>query len=67
VTWLYFDLRNSLHIGVAGALHLGFTPFVIGDAIKATIAAGLLPAAWMLARRRGDAADESQPDQTTSV
>jgi biotin transport system substrate-specific component len=67
VTWLYFDLRNSLHIGVGGALLLGFTPFVIGDAIKATIAAGLLPAAWMLVRRRGDRTDESQPDQATSV
>jgi len=64
VTWLYFDLHNSpLHIGVAGALHLGFTPFVIGDAIKAAMAAGLLPAARMQARRRGDAADESQPGQ----
>jgi biotin transport system substrate-specific component len=40
VTWLAFDL----HVSAASALHLGFTPFVIGDAIKAVIAAGLLPA-----------------------
>jgi biotin transport system substrate-specific component len=48
VTWLAFDL----HVGASTALHLGFTPFVIGDAIKAAIAAGLLPAAWKLASRR---------------
>jgi biotin transport system substrate-specific component len=47
VTWLAIDL----HVGAATALHLGFTPFVIGDAIKAAIAAGLLPAAWWLAGR----------------
>jgi biotin transport system substrate-specific component len=48
VTWLAFDLG----VGAATALRLGFTPFVIGDAIKAAIAAGLLPAAWKLAGRR---------------
>jgi biotin transport system substrate-specific component len=48
VTWLAIDL----HVGAATALHLGFTPFVIGDAIKAALAAGLLPAAWKLAGRR---------------
>jgi biotin transport system substrate-specific component len=47
VSWLAFDL----HVGAGTALHLGFTPFVIGDAIKAAIAAGLLPAAWKLAGR----------------
>jgi biotin transport system substrate-specific component len=49
VSWLAFDLR----VGAATALHLGFTPFVIGDAIKAALAAGLLPAAWRLAGRTG--------------
>jgi biotin transport system substrate-specific component len=49
VTWLAVDL----HVGAATALHLGFTPFVIGDAIKAAIAAGLLPAAWKLAGLAG--------------
>jgi len=48
VSWLAMDL----HLSAATALHLGFTPFVIGDAIKAAIAAGLLPAAWQLASRR---------------
>jgi biotin transport system substrate-specific component len=55
VTWLAFDL----HVTAATALHLGFTPFVIGDAIKAAIAAGLLPAAWKLAGRRPGS---SRPD-----
>jgi biotin transport system substrate-specific component len=31
---------------------LGFTPFVAGDAIKAGIAALMLPGAWKLAGRR---------------
>ncbi len=48
VGWLAIDL----HVSAATALHLGFTPFVIGDAIKAAIAAALLPAAWKLAGRR---------------
>ncbi len=59
VVWLAFDL----HVGAGEALSLGFTPFVIGDAVKAAIAAGLLPAAWALARHRGDRADESRPGQ----
>jgi biotin transport system substrate-specific component len=49
VTWLLVDL----HVSAATALHLGFTPFVIGDAIKAAIAAGLLPAAWKLSGLAG--------------
>jgi biotin transport system substrate-specific component len=63
VTWLAFDL----HVGAGEALSLGFTPSVIGDAVKAAIAAGLLPAAWALSRRCGDRTDKSQPDQATSV
>lgn len=46
--WLAFDL----HLGAAATLRDGFTPFVIGDAIKAAIAAGLLPLAWKLTGRR---------------
>jgi biotin transport system substrate-specific component len=53
VTWLAVDL----HVGAATALHLGFTPFIIGDSIKAAIAAGLLPAAWWLAGRRKPGSD----------
>ncbi|MGD0447478.1 MAG: biotin transporter BioY [Candidatus Dormibacteria bacterium] len=48
VTWLAL----SEHLGPLTALALGFTPFVIGDAIKLALAAGLLPAAWALARPR---------------
>jgi biotin transport system substrate-specific component len=49
VTWLAVDL----HLSASAAIAEGFTPFVAGDAIKAAIAAGLLPAAWFLAGRRG--------------
>lgn len=48
VTWLAF----YLHVGPAKAIALGLTPFVIGDAVKAAIAAVLLPGAWRLADRR---------------
>lgn len=33
------------------AVSLGAVPFLLGDALKVVIAAGLLPAAWWLARR----------------
>lgn len=46
VSWLAIDL----HIGLAKAIALGFTPFVIGDAIKLALAAGLLPTAWRFAK-----------------
>jgi biotin transport system substrate-specific component len=36
---------------VGRAIALGLTPFLIGDAVKAVIAAGLLPAARRLVRR----------------
>lgn len=42
VTWLAL----SLHVGASEALSLGFVPFVAGDAIKAALAAVLLPGAW---------------------
>ena len=48
LTWLAVDL----HLGAAATLRYGFTPFVAGDAIKAAIAAGLLPVAWRLVRQR---------------
>ncbi len=47
-TWLAVDL----HLGVSEALSLGVTPFLLGDAIKAAVAMGLLPGAWQLAGRR---------------
>jgi biotin transport system substrate-specific component len=48
VIWLGIDL----HVGAGKALSLGLTPFLAGDAIKAGIAALLLPGAWKLADRR---------------
>jgi biotin transport system substrate-specific component len=48
VVWLGI----SLHVGAGQAIALGLTPFLIGDAIKAGLAAALLPAAWRLAGRR---------------
>jgi biotin transport system substrate-specific component len=58
VTWLAF----SLHLGLSAAIADGLTPFLAGDAIKAAIAAGLLPAAWWLVGRRpsGPADDSGQ-------
>jgi len=44
-------LANDLHISASKAIDLGVTPFLIGDAIKLTVAALVLPAAWKLARR----------------
>ncbi len=46
-------LMASLGVGLATALHLGVTPFLLGDAAKVLLAAGLLPAAWRLVRSRG--------------
>lgn len=48
--WLAFDL----HLTAAATIHEGFTPFIIGDAVKAAIAAGLLPLAWRILPERRD-------------
>jgi biotin transporter BioY len=48
VTWL----MNSLHVSLGTAIALGLTPFLLGDALKALLAAGFLPGAWKLAGRR---------------
>jgi len=48
VTWLAL----ALHVGAGKAISLGLTPFLAGDAIKAGLAALLLPAAWKLAGSR---------------
>jgi len=50
LTWLAIDL----HLGASATIADGLTPFLAGDAIKAALAAGLLPAAWWLAGRRGN-------------
>lgn len=47
VTWLW----NSLHLTFGTAVKFGMLPFLIGDAIKALLAAGLLPGAWKLVRK----------------
>ena len=39
-------------ISLLQALALGVLPFLIGDAIKIIVAAGLLPATWKLVNRR---------------
>ena len=46
-TWLAHDL----HVSTARAISLGVTPFLIGDAVKAAVAAVALPATWRLVRR----------------
>jgi biotin transporter BioY len=43
-------LAATLHIGLGRALALGARPFLVGDAVKVLLAAGLLPAAWRVAR-----------------
>ena len=51
LTWLALDA----HLSAGAAISEGLTPFLIGDAVKAALAAGLLPAAWSLAGRRDPA------------
>ncbi|MEU2389737.1 biotin transporter BioY [Streptomyces sp. NPDC007369] len=45
----YLALSTGMSLGAAVAA--GMTPFLIGDALKALLAMGLLPAAWKLAGR----------------
>lgn len=45
-------LAASLGLSAEEALSVGLYPFIIGDAIKILLAAGLLPAAWRLVGRR---------------
>jgi biotin transport system substrate-specific component len=48
-------LAVAAHFSPQTAIEKGFLPFVIGDAIKLAIAAGIFPAAWWLVgRRAGD-------------
>lgn len=39
-------LAVAIHVNLATAITLGLTPFLLGDAIKALLAAGLLPGVW---------------------
>lgn len=45
-------LANSLGVDLPSALEFGAWPFLIGDALKIALAAGLLPAAWWVVRDR---------------
>ncbi len=44
-------LMATLNVRLAKGLALGVTPFLLGDAIKVALAAGLLPLTWRLVRR----------------
>lgn len=44
-------LMGNLDVGLARGLELGVTPFLVGDAVKVVIAAGLLPTTWRLVNR----------------
>ena len=44
-------LQRTLSASWADAFAWGLTPFLVGDAVKVLLAAGLLPAAWRLVRR----------------
>ncbi|WP_328538738.1 biotin transporter BioY [Streptomyces sp. NBC_00344] len=46
-------LALSTGMSATAAVAAGLTPFLIGDALKAALAMGALPAAWKLAGRRG--------------
>jgi len=45
-------LAISAHLPASAALHYGLTVFLLGDALKILLAAGLLPTAWKLAGHR---------------
>ncbi|WP_199442517.1 biotin transporter BioY [Umezawaea beigongshangensis] len=44
-------LMAAADMGFGTALQVGVVPFLIGDAVKTVLAAGLLPASWSLVRR----------------
>ncbi|WP_069772778.1 MULTISPECIES: biotin transporter BioY [unclassified Streptomyces] len=44
-------LAYAAGISASAAVAAGLTPFLIGDALKAALAMGLLPTAWKLVRR----------------
>lgn len=45
-------LMHALEVPLDRALQLGLAPFVVGDALKVLLAAGLLPVGWRLAKKR---------------
>jgi biotin transport system substrate-specific component len=46
-------LMVTVQVGLLDGLSMGVTPFLLGDAIKILVAAGLLPGIWALLRRSG--------------
>jgi len=51
VTWLGLAL-GSKYTGLSALLYAGMTKFLLGDLVKAAIAAALLPVAWRFVGRR---------------
>ena len=51
VLWLVIVARPA--DGLAGALAIGFTPFVAADLVKVLVAAGVMPSLWWLTGSRG--------------
>ncbi|HWG25647.1 biotin transporter BioY [Actinospica sp.] len=45
-------LAWSAHLSASASLHYGLTVFLLGDALKILLAAGLLPTAWKLVGNR---------------
>jgi biotin transport system substrate-specific component len=43
-------LAIAMHITLGEAVALGMLPFLVGDALKALLAAAMLPLAWRLLR-----------------
>ncbi|WP_238009932.1 biotin transporter BioY [Dactylosporangium sp. AC04546] len=44
-------LAFARHLSAGAAIEAGVVPFLLGDAIKVLLAAGVLPGAWLLVRR----------------
>jgi biotin transport system substrate-specific component len=45
-------LMATAGLGLVDGVMQGIVPFLLGDAVKILVAAGLLPAAWWALRRR---------------
>lgn len=50
-SWLTYGYLGGQWLGDKGGLAYGVLPFLIWDAVKAVIAAGLVPGAWALVRK----------------
>jgi biotin transport system substrate-specific component len=64
VTWLKFALAGTTW---AGAIAMGMSPFLIGDAIKIGLAAGLFPLLWRQLSKRGLAPRKGDEGVAASV